>query len=185
VPAGAYIIVWADEDTEQVGLHANFNLRKSGGTVILSDADGYAMDRVVFGPQSADISFGRYPNGVGLFMLMDPTFGTANDSGVGVAESPEPFVARLSARAFPNPFMRSTAISYAVPSAGRIRVQVFDAAGRLVTTLVNAEQGVGVHSVRFSGFGCAASAGVYFAQVAIQPDVGEGLTESVKLVRTR
>ena len=183
--AGQYLIVWADADTEQAGLHANFVLPKPGATVVFSDADGHPIDRVVFGPQSSDVSFGRYPNGAGSFRLMNPTFGAANDSGVGVAESPAASVARLSARAFPNPFIRSSAISYTMPARGRVSVRVFDSAGRLVTALVNAEQGVGVHSVRFSSFGCAASVGVYFAQVAIQPEVGEGLTESVKLVRTR
>jgi spore coat protein CotH len=183
--AGQYLIVWADEDTEQTGLHANFTLPKSGGTVILSDADGHPIDRVVFGPQSSDISFGRHPNGTGSYRLMNPTFGAANDSGVGVAESPEPFAARMSARAFPNPFMRSTAINYTMPQPGKVTVRVFDAAGRLAATLVNADQSVGVHSVRFSSSRCTASAGVYFAQVAIRPEVGEQLTESVKLVRTR
>jgi spore coat protein CotH len=183
--AGQYLIVWADADTEQAGLHANFVLPKSGGTVILTDADGHPIDRVVFGPQACDISFGRHPNGTGSYRLMNPTFGAANDSGVGVAESRESFAARLSARAFPNPFMRSTAISYTMPQSGRVTVRVFDAAGRLAATLVNAEQSAGVHGVRFSISGRAASAGVYFAQVAIQPEVGKGLTESVKLVRTR
>ena len=182
--AGQYLIVWADADTEQAGLHANFTLPRSGGTVVLSDADGYPIDRVVFGPQSADISFGRYPNGTGSYRVMNPTFGGANDSAVGVAESLRPFVAPLSARAFPNPFMGATAISYMMPIPGRASVRVFDAAGRLVTTLVSARQAAGVHSVRFST-GRAEAAGVCFAQVAIQPEVGEGLAESVKLVRTR
>jgi hypothetical protein len=185
IPAGQYLIVWADEDTGQAGLHANFTLRKSGGTVVFSDADGYPMDRVVFGPQSADISFGRYPNGTGRFMLMDPTFGAVNDSGVGVTGTPEPITARLSARAFPNPFAYSTAISYNVSAAGRVRVQVFDAAGRLVTTLVSGEQGSGTYRALFSCPDRSTAGGVYFARVALQPETGAGLTESVKLVRAR
>jgi spore coat protein CotH len=183
--AGGYLIVWADEDTGQVGLHANFSLRKSGGTLVFSDADGYPMDRVVFGPQSADISFGRYPNGVGLFMLMDPTFGAANDSGVGVAESPETSVARLSARAFPNPFLRSTAISYTMAHSGKVTVRVFDSAGRLAVTLFNGEQAAGRHVVSFSLPSGATSCGVYFARLAVAAADGAGSFESVKLVRAR
>ena len=185
IQAGGYLIVWADEDTQQAGLHANFSLPASGGTLILSDADGYPMDRAVFGPQSTDISFGRYPNGVGPYMLMDPTFGVANDSGVGVVENPEAVIVRLSARAFPNPFARSTAVSYTLPSRGRVSVRVFDATGRLVTTLVNGEQPIGNHRVSFSSVERAASAGIYFVQVAAQREVGERVAESFKLVRIR
>jgi hypothetical protein len=183
--AGQYLIVWADADTEQAGLHANFVLPKSGVAVVFSDADGHPIDRVVLGPQSSDISFGRYPNGTGSYRRMNPTFGVSNDSGVGVAESPEPFVARLSARAFPNPFMRSTAISYTMPQSGKVTVRVFDAAGRLAATLFNGEQAAGRHAVSFSLPSGARPCGVYFARLAVAAADGAGSFESVKLVRAR
>jgi hypothetical protein len=182
IPAGLYLIVWADEDTEQVGLHANFSLRKSGGTLVFSDPDGYPLDRVVFGPQSADISFGRYPNGTGLFMLMDPTFGGPNDSGVGVAEPANQAVARLLERAYPNPFLRSTAIKYSLPTPSRVLLRIYDATGRLVATLADGEQAQGPHQVDFSR-PVQAAGGLYFAQLAVRSSAGtSGRTESLKLI---
>jgi hypothetical protein len=116
---------------------------------------------------------------------MNPTFGAANDSGVGVAESPEPVVARLSARAFPNPFLRSAAISYTLREAGRARVQVFDAAGREVATLVDGVQPAGLHTVRFTPLAKRTPTGVYFVKVVVRPDAGAEVKQSLKLVRTR
>ena len=186
LPAGQYLIVWADEDTAQTGLHANFVLPRSGGTVVLSDADGHPIDRAVFGPQSADISFGRFPNGTGTFRLMDPTFGAANDSGVGVSEeSLKPQASCLMPRAFPNPFLRTTAIRYSLPTPSRVLLRVFDAAGRLAATLVDGGQSPGPHAVDFSVPAVTTSGGVYFAQLAVRASDGASSVESVKMVRTR
>jgi len=80
---GAYLIVWADEDGgDEPGLHANFRLSSLGETLLLVDADvrgNTLIDSVAFGEQEADVSFGRYPDGVGpLQVLTDPTPGAEN-----------------------------------------------------------------------------------------------------------
>jgi hypothetical protein len=80
VPAGGYLVVWADEDGEQVGLHANFKLSASGEAIILSDPSQVAVDQIEFGAQTDDISTGRLPNGTGEFVTMTPTFGAANQA---------------------------------------------------------------------------------------------------------
>jgi hypothetical protein len=71
---GAYLIIWADEDGgDEPGLHANFKLSASGEMILLVDTDerGNAiLDSVIFGEQEADISFGRYPNGTGEFVVL-------------------------------------------------------------------------------------------------------------------
>ncbi|MBM3313090.1 hypothetical protein FJY70_00695, partial [candidate division WOR-3 bacterium] len=150
IPAQGYLVVWADKDTLASGIHANFTLAKSGGTVVLTDPDGLAVDRVVFGPQTADVSFGRYPNGVGRFTFMNPTFMAANDSGVGVSESLSCGRARTDidehAHAYPNPFGRSTVIRYSLATPGRVELKVFDASGRVAAALVEAKQVPGLHS---------------------------------------
>lgn len=50
---------------------------------------------------------------------------------------------------FPNPFNASTEIRYALPYAGDVRIQVFNATGQLVTTLVKGYQSEGYHTVSF------------------------------------
>jgi len=63
IPAGGYLLIWADNDTTDTGLHANFKLDAGGEQIALFDSDGSTLiDSVVFGEQTADISFGRYPD---------------------------------------------------------------------------------------------------------------------------
>ncbi len=51
----------------------------------------------------------------------------------------------------PNPFTESAEITYELPSSGHVRIEVYDAGGRQVTTLVNGEQSAGQHSVLIQG----------------------------------
>jgi len=63
LPAGGYVLVWADNDVGGAGLHASFKLDGDGEEIALVDRDGATLvDHVVFGKQSSDISFGRYPD---------------------------------------------------------------------------------------------------------------------------
>lgn len=61
---------------------------------------------------------------------------------------------------FPNPFNPSTTIKYSIPQAGNVKLIVFDALGREVTTLVNGNIEAGSHSVDFDASGL--SSGIYF-----------------------
>ncbi len=76
--AGDYLVIWADEISSGVGLHTNFKLSKRGETLLLSDSDvegAAVIDRVEFGPQQVDQSFGRFPNARGPWRSMQPTPG--------------------------------------------------------------------------------------------------------------
>jgi hypothetical protein len=88
IPAGGYLLVWADQqgnDPTNQELHANFKLSQSGEAIGLFAPDGTVVDSVVFGPQTNDVSQGRYPDGAaGPFVYMEmPTPGTPNFTGVG------------------------------------------------------------------------------------------------------
>ncbi|MHC4477590.1 MAG: lamin tail domain-containing protein [Planctomycetota bacterium] len=59
-----YLLIWADDDDEQGPTHTNFKLRATGEEIGLYDTNGVTLiDSVVFGEQTADISYGRYPDG--------------------------------------------------------------------------------------------------------------------------
>ncbi|MGB2863780.1 MAG: lamin tail domain-containing protein [Sedimentisphaerales bacterium] len=63
IPAGSYLLIWADNDTTDSGLHANFKLDAKGEEIGLFDSDGVTMiDSIIFADQTADFSFGRYPD---------------------------------------------------------------------------------------------------------------------------
>jgi len=80
IPAGGFALIWADNDLDDPGLHASFRLSAEGEEIALFDADGTTLvDSVVFGPQNADTSFGRYPEARPDWGLMaTPTPGAPN-----------------------------------------------------------------------------------------------------------
>ena len=66
---------------------------------------------------------------------------------------------------YPNPFNPTTTISYDLPSAGHVRLEVFNLLGRKVTTLVDEYQTAGFRKVDWNGqneAGETVSSGVYF-----------------------
>jgi len=73
IEPNGYLIVWADNDLNQTGLHSNFKLSGDGEDLVISYGNGYIIDDLSFGPQTSDISFGRYPNGTGGFTFLTPT----------------------------------------------------------------------------------------------------------------
>jgi hypothetical protein len=78
-----YLIVWADGDIGDLGLHAAFRLSASGEAVYLFAADGQTLiDSLTFGVQTADVSYGRYPDANDtLRFFPQPTPGRTNKDG--------------------------------------------------------------------------------------------------------
>lgn len=96
IPANGYLIVWADEDFSQTGLHSDFKLAASGEQVLF----GYAatlLDSVSFSQQTADVSIGRCT--ALPFVSMVPSFNAANNCPVGVGE----YANNSGVSVFPNP----------------------------------------------------------------------------------
>jgi hypothetical protein len=61
---------------------------------------------------------------------------------------------------YPNPFNPTTTIRYVVPKTSRVRLTVYDAAGRKITELVNGIKAAGAYDVRFNA--AALSSGAYY-----------------------
>ncbi len=75
IPAHGYLLIWADNETGQniagiADLHANFSLSKSGEAIGLFTPDGLQIDAVAFGPQTSDMSMGRFPDGSASIQFM-------------------------------------------------------------------------------------------------------------------
>jgi hypothetical protein len=84
IPGNGYLIVWADEDGAQNGIHCSFKLSGSGEKVLLVDSTLNIIDEVAFGPQTANSSYSRSPNGTGPFILKYATYNHNNDWGIAV-----------------------------------------------------------------------------------------------------
>jgi spore coat protein CotH len=82
IPAEGFLVFYADNDPDQGPLHTNFKLSKDGESVMLVDIDAAGhrlIDARAFGPQTADIAEGRYPDGDNPFTSCDlPTPGASN-----------------------------------------------------------------------------------------------------------
>jgi photosystem II stability/assembly factor-like uncharacterized protein len=83
----------------------------------------------------------------------------------------------------PNPFTKSTVVSFSVPRAGFARLAVFDVSGRLIATLQDGPVAAGRHRLRWNGLderGGSVATGVYFLRL----ETGER-AETEKVLRVR
>ena len=80
IPAGGYLLFYADEQQEQGVLHTNFKLEKNGETAAIFGADGSVeIDSVDFPGLYENVAYGRYPDGSDRQqMLVCPTPGKSN-----------------------------------------------------------------------------------------------------------
>jgi hypothetical protein len=128
INANEFLIVWADNDTNQVtGLHAHFKLSASGESVILSNPSLQVIDEISFPSQSTDQTFGRYPNGTGPFATLNPTFNTTNSEPISVQEIAPSF---FSVKLFPNPANEMLNIEYEV--RGIHLYYIYNSLGKLI-----------------------------------------------------
>jgi hypothetical protein len=79
IQGNGYLIIWADKDTTQAGLHSNFKLSSLGEELILSKPDGTLIDEVIYPGQTLELSYSRFPDGTGAFRWQNPTFRNSND----------------------------------------------------------------------------------------------------------
>lgn len=76
---------------------------------------------------------------------------------------------------FPNPFNPSTSISFSLPKAGVVTLEVYDASGRKVSTLVNEEMEAGNFKYEYNAGNL--SSGVYFYKLS-----SNDFTETKKMI---
>lgn len=84
----------------------------------------------------------------------------------------------------PNPFRASTAISFAIAGSAPVQLEVFDVAGRRVTTLIDDVAPRGEHTTRWNGHdqgGRQLASGIYFVRLSVNGSVVE--TRRVTLLK--
>lgn len=79
---------------------------------------------------------------------------------------------------FPNPFTENTSISGQLPGKAHVDIKVYDFTGREVKTLMDCEQAIGLHSIKFDASGLPA--GIYFYQLR-----ANGIIETKKMITSR
>jgi len=79
ITGGGYLIVWADGDTTQTGLHTNYKLSSLGERVLILTPEIEIIDKVEYDAQSSELAYARIPNGTGEFVWQTATFNYSND----------------------------------------------------------------------------------------------------------
>jgi spore coat protein CotH len=184
IAAGGYLIVWADEDSGQAGLHANFRLSATGERLRLGNVDASVLDTISFGDQPENRTTARVPNGTGNFIPNRlPTFNASNGTlSVGGSDVPVGFALEQN---YPNPFNPKTNIGFSVgsrsdkvQSSGRVILKVFGILGNEVATLVNEVKPAGTYVVVFDASSLAS--GVYYYRLT-----SGALSETKKMIVVR
>jgi len=157
VPAGGYLVIWADEDSSQGPLHTNFKLSALGETLYLYDSNLVLQDELIFAAQVADSSLARIPNGSGAFVRRPHTIAANNNWALGVDATAD---RQPLLTLYPNPAQEFL----------RVRLNLMDDATPWVVELVDAtgrvhqkEQGVG-GEIRLSVEGMAT--GMYWLRLS-------------------
>ncbi|MCK4333170.1 T9SS type A sorting domain-containing protein [candidate division WOR-3 bacterium] len=91
---------------------------------------------------------------------------TVEEIGIGEQEFKTPTAYRLTQNS-PNPFTSLTAIPYQIPQESEVSLVIYDAAGRVVRTLVDESRKVGYHTAYWDGRdaqGVEVPTGVYFCR---------------------
>ncbi len=132
IPANGYLIVWADKDPQQAGLHAKFDLDKDGDELFLSYIDNTIIDSIDWSEEQLENkSLSRIPNGTGAFKVADVTYNAENTDLLGVND----FAATYGIIVYPNPAEVSVNIDFTTTVASKIVVN--DILGREVYSSVN------------------------------------------------
>lgn len=97
-------------------------------------------------------------------------------TGTVAVDSKATGIGDLPARRFtlkqnhPNPFNPSTRIEYSIEQTATVRIDVFDSAGRRVTTLINETRDPGPHAVEWNGLssdGIVQATGLYYYRLLL------------------
>ena len=167
--------------------------------VYLAD-DFYGLRQMDVSDPTAPVLFGSYPSadrGMGVDAVGGLVVLAAGETGVYIYRNPAvveideepdtdpevPMPQTLSITAAPNPFNPRLEVSYALPRAGSVRIDVFDSRGRHVRTLLRRNAPAGAGSLIWEGddaAGLPVASGVYHLRLETE----DRLTgRSVTLVR--
>lgn len=100
IPAGGFIVIWADNEPDQGQLHAAFALSGGGESIAIIESDGrLIIDSYEYEAQQTDLSYGRNPDGSDTWeVFSQPTPGASN---TGASTNQPPIISNISVS--PNP----------------------------------------------------------------------------------
>jgi len=144
-----FIVLWFTGDTTGFP-KIDSKLSPDGETIYIADANGNPIISYDYGPQTDDISYGRFPDGSESWTYFSsPTPGAPNIESLQLENEliPKSFTVFP---AYPNPFNPVTTLSYDIPNKGFVDVTVYDMMGRAIKNLVRSDQSYGYNSIKWN-----------------------------------
>jgi hypothetical protein len=182
-----YEITWSATDNVGVTSIDILLSRDSGATFAETIATGETNDGAFMWavPDSACETnrirvIARDAAGLAMYDDSDADFVTTSGSGIGEWPTPAQFALFQNA---PNPFNPMTRISYTIPTASRVVLDIFDISGRHVRRLVDVDAAADRYEVIWDGrsdSGSEAASGVYLYRLTSD---GSELARKMVLLR--
>ncbi|MFH0734541.1 MAG: CotH kinase family protein [bacterium] len=169
IEPNSFLIVWADEDDGQEGIHASFKLSAGGEQIILSNIDNTVLDSISFGAQTTNLTMARKPNGTGSFIQSEPTFNSNNDSITSIDEIGVNLIEDYTLlQNYPNPFNPSTIIEYHISNAEFVSLKIYDILGKEIAVPINEYQSAGSYKINFNANAAnyKLASGIYFYKLS-------------------
>lgn len=88
---------------------------------------------------------------------------------------------KVNLRSYPNPFVKTTHIQYALPVAAKVNIKIVDLLGREVGTVFNGAQTAGTYRIEYNS--ASLNRGVYYCQMIITAN-GEEYRQMQKILKT-
>ncbi len=144
----------------------NWHLYDGTGTAQVDVGGDYTYepqvgDHISFVKGVVDYSYDQYE----IEIMTDEDIGTVT-TGVEGTDGQMPLDYSLSQN-YPNPFNPVTRLTYTLPQAGPVRIEIFNVAGQKVRTLMDGPETAGRHELTWTGLddhGSQVASGIYFCR---------------------
>ncbi len=164
-----FLIVWADKNESEEGVHAGFELAKDGEHIVITHQDGTVVDSISYGQQVTNVPSARVPNGTGDFVNQEETFNATNGEMVAVV-NPED----LGFSVYPNPANTFVQVTFDETMSTNASLRIRNALGQTISEV--ALNNSRTHSFAIDKLG----EGIYFMEV-----FDEATTSTKKFVVSR
>jgi hypothetical protein len=189
-PAGSFDVRFASPEGGMLVKTHPMDMHKATDAPILIQSSAYPLT-IAWKVSASDVVY-ELVYGEGLRQTL---------SGGGTVKINNPEVTRLTLRInenpdgtptefaldqnYPNPFNPTTNISYALPVASKVVVEIFNVIGQNVRTIANDEQAAGRHVVEWDGeddSGNRLASGVYFLRLSANGKDSRSFRQVMKLL---
>ncbi|MBC8213548.1 MAG: T9SS type A sorting domain-containing protein [Candidatus Marinimicrobia bacterium] len=162
-------------EDDQLGVFVNGECRGTAVPTYFPLTDSYTINLMTYGENGDELSFRVYQSETNteIEVLDNLTF---EINGI-IGNDIDPILLRAVvipdeyslSQNYPNPFNPTTTINYAVETNGRLSLQIYNIAGKLVETLVNEQVEAGYHQITWNADN--QPSGLYFVRMTAGEDV--------------